>query len=234
MLSSVIHSDTIIVDAALLLCTLYNDSVSLYNKNSLPSGSALICSNTYANLMQTPKKIDISIILQTISRDRSEQCCLSLISCLLIACRTDQRANEDDTSDSSSVEILRALTTQLSPVNMPENILDVSHTVPIHQNQLTIDGVSVVLTNEVDIINDPAIKFFDDMANGDIISPKNAPSTDVQYVDGVESLEQLVFDEETNIANVLFKCVKMCPTVFGETFDKYFIIKFYVQFQDYS
>lgn len=219
MLSSVIHSDTIVVDAALLLCTLYNESVSLYNQNSLPSGIALICSNTYASLMQTPKKIDISMILQTISRHRSEQCCLALISCLLITCRTDQRTIEDDTSDSSSVEILRALTTQLSPVNMPETILDVSQEHHQYQNQLTVDGrpVDIVPTSEAEIINDPAIKFFDDMANGEMISPKNTPSINNQDPDGVELLEQLVFDEETNIANVMFKCVKLCPTVFGKS-----------------
>lgn len=221
MLGLVFHSETIVIDASLLLCSLHNNSVLSYNRDNRVSSGALVCSNTFSIIMSSPKIIDVATVLHTISKHRSEQCCLALISCLLVTCKSEQRGLNDDDSDSSSVEVLRALTTHLSsPVNGP-NAQTVARTQSapqkMHMNTLKVERVISATESE---INDPAIQFFDKMAReaeeevdvgvavGD---DRYAPA---EY-SGIELLDQLIHDEETNIADILLKCVKLCPSVFG-------------------
>lgn len=73
------------------------------------------------------------------------------------------------------------------------------------------------------ILKDPAIRFFDNMANqndnqtnDEIFQTKNDPN-------GTDLQEQLIANEENYIANILFKCLKLCPSSFGIyniTYDK--------------
>lgn len=37
-------------------------------------------------------------------------------------------------------------------------------------------------------------------------------------ITGTDLLEQLISNEENYIANILLKCLKLCPTAFGKTF----------------
>lgn len=58
---------------------------------------------------------------QIISKYRSEQCCMVLISSLLATCKTDLSSSAE--SDTSSVEVLKALTshmTSASPLNLSQ------------------------------------------------------------------------------------------------------------------
>lgn len=207
MLGAIVHSDAII-DGALLLCTLYNDSVTLFNKSTKPSGGASICNNTFAGLMSQPKIIDVGMILQTISRQRSEQCCLTLISCLLITCKSEMSLNDDDDdTETSSVEVLKALTSHLpSPLQKELQKKESSLATTIDsQNQRTL----IVDTD----VNDPTIKFFDNMASGQPLYNQN---NSYNQLEGIELLEQLIYDEENNFANILLKCIKLCPSSFGQ------------------
>lgn len=120
------------IDGALVLCTVHNSSVHATLRNAsggqTDRSAALVCSNTFACLMLPPKKFDLHMILQTISKQRSELCCFALITCLLTTCSADlgdvragagagagaAGAAGDDTSDTSSVEILKALTVHLA------------------------------------------------------------------------------------------------------------------------
>lgn len=117
------HSDASI-DAALVLCTLHNGSV-LASAQQATEGrrrtlsGAQVCSNSFPGLMLAPRKFDLNTVLQTISRHRSELCCLALIACLVAAqCAPEIGAaagnSADDSSDTSSVEILKALTVHLA------------------------------------------------------------------------------------------------------------------------
>lgn len=227
MLGLVFHSDTIVIDASLLLCSLHNNSVLSYNRDTRVSSGALVCSNTFSTIMSSPKIIDIGTILHTISKHRSEQCCLALISCLLITCKNEQRGSNDDDSDSSSVEVLRALTTHLSsPINGSNSQgIARAQSAPqkMHVNTLNVEKVNPGTSDSEN--NDPAIQFFDKMARvgeGDIdeLRTRDEGFVPAEY-SGIELLDQLISDEETNIADILLKCVKMCPSVFGNL---YFIV----------
>lgn len=218
MLSVTQHADIIVLDAALLLCSLYNDCSDLCGKCIQPTPIGLFCSNTYSNIMSTPKKIDVSIILQVISKHRSEQCCLSLISCLLASCKVEQMTVGDDDSESSSVEVLKALTTHLSsPINFNGMMIDEmtrTKSAPT-KSAHSVQTIQTITASDSEL-NDPAIKFFDNMAmQGGISTPTIATNFNNSELDGVELLEQLIFEEETNIANILLKCVKLCPSAFG-------------------
>uniref|UniRef100_A0AAG5CXJ9 Uncharacterized protein n=1 Tax=Anopheles atroparvus TaxID=41427 RepID=A0AAG5CXJ9_ANOAO len=110
------YTSEIVVDGALLLCTLHNESVILAQKTTQARSQtkAQICSNSFPSLMSAPKKIDVGMILQIITKQRAEECCSTLINCLLTTCKGALTVtNEDNVSDTSSVEILRALTTNL-------------------------------------------------------------------------------------------------------------------------
>lgn len=131
MLGNSYESD-IVIDGALLLCSLHNGSVELTKQNLKSISSAQVCSNSFPILLLAPKKIDVGMILQVghsiypikltqhsnltfqkiISKQRSEHCCLTLISCLLQTCKPE--FNSTNESDTSSVEILKALTFHLA------------------------------------------------------------------------------------------------------------------------
>lgn len=214
MLGLVFHSENIVIDASLLLCSLHNNSVLSYNRDNRVSSGALVCSNTFSIIMSSPKIVDIATILHTISKHRSEQCCLALISCLLVTCKSEQRGLNDDDSDSSSVEVLRALTTHLSsPINGP-NVRTHSAPQKMHMNTLKVERVIPASESE---INDPAIQFFDKMAReGESdVGILEDEQLGISEYSGIELLDQLINDEETNIADILLKCVKLCPSVFG-------------------
>lgn len=130
MLGNAYESD-IVIDGALLLCSLHNGSVELTKQNLKSISGAQVCSNSFPILLLAPKKIDVGMILQVrptiqdkrsifsklnipkiISKQRSEHCCLTLISCLLATCKPELNSNNE--SDTSSVEILKALTFHLA------------------------------------------------------------------------------------------------------------------------
>lgn len=64
MLGCSMYLDSI-VDGALALCNLHNESVALTQKNSKTAASgAQVCSNSFPALLLPVKKFDMSMILQ--------------------------------------------------------------------------------------------------------------------------------------------------------------------------
>lgn len=66
--------------------------------------------------------MNIPSIEQKISKYRSEQCCMALISSLLTTCKSEANGSGSD-SDTSSVEVLKTLTshmTSASPLGINE------------------------------------------------------------------------------------------------------------------
>lgn len=63
MLGNSYESD-IVVDGALVLCSLHNGSVEMTKQNSKPVSGAQVCSNSFPILLLAPKIIDVGMILQ--------------------------------------------------------------------------------------------------------------------------------------------------------------------------
>lgn len=260
MLGNSYESD-IVIDGALLLCSLHNGSVELTKQNLKSISGAQVCSNSFPILLLAPKKIDVGMILQVgeicrrnnffflkfiiipkiISKQRSEQCCLALISCLLITCRPELNSNNE--SDTSSVEILKALTFHLasplqkqtsdvSPAGNQITQINRSKSAPlIDTNKLnnSIPAPAVLSDSECNVLacrcchhvvqenifQDPTIKFFDKMAD-ELNNHVNDDSSFQNNDDKEELLDQLIANEENYIANILLKCLKFCPSSFGD------------------
>lgn len=62
---------------------------------------------------------------------------------------------------------------------------------------------------------DPAITFFDKMASGQ--SPQITNNLQILKDDenSIVILERLISNEENYYANILLKCLKLCPSLFG-------------------
>lgn len=96
----------------------------------------------------------------------------------------DATSDGNSDSDTSSIEILKALTT----------------------NSFQIADVT---------LKDPALSFFDKLvANEATLADAsiNAGNVNVDYLD------KLVKCEENYFFNILVKCMRICPTVFGKSF----------------
>ncbi|XP_035900175.1 uncharacterized protein LOC118506736 [Anopheles stephensi] len=244
------YTSEIVVDGALLLCTLHNESVILAQKTTQArtQTNAQICSNSFPPLMSTPKKVDVGTILQIITKQRAEDCCSTLINCLLTTCKGALTvANEENESDTSSVEILRALTTNLQgPPEMGKHIDPIQEEMnvrrkasvnmissgEIHTRGRGTPGRQVVITpivkpeaRELDESehNDPAINFFDEMAAEAVAY--NSINYLVNEPDGMDLLENLIADEEIFVANVIMKVIKYCPSAFERELTKTELIK---------
>lgn len=63
-------------------------------------------------------------------------------------------------------------------------------------------------------LQDPTIDFFDKMVfSNEFVNDRAAPISDQS---GTDLLDQLISNEENYIANVLLKCLKLCPNSFGK------------------
>ncbi|XP_059621135.1 uncharacterized protein LOC132264825 [Phlebotomus argentipes] len=195
------HHTDVILDGALLLCTLHNDTTEQLAQSAKQNEGAAVCSNTFAGLMSQPRKIDMGAILQTLSKRRSEQCCLALIGCLLATCRVEMSVPSAE-SDTSSVEILRALTSHLqSPLGGANSPSRRAATIPPSDSE------------------DPSGKFFDNLAL------EMQQSHAQLEPEGNLLLERLIGDEENFQASILLKCLKLCPSAFDKQSSKEDMVK---------
>lgn len=64
MLSVSLYSTEVLIDGALVLCSLHNGSVELTMKNSKSLSGAQVCSNSFPILLLAPKIFDVGMILQ--------------------------------------------------------------------------------------------------------------------------------------------------------------------------
>ncbi|XP_018334687.1 uncharacterized protein LOC108743606 isoform X2 [Agrilus planipennis] len=104
----------------LRISNMYNECLDIDNKQKL-SEDACICSNMCPYLLYPLKRISVSTLLQILSQNRAETCCHKLIDCLLDVYKSYDATEEDSTSDSSSVEIYKAIANHMSPLQAAEN-----------------------------------------------------------------------------------------------------------------
>lgn len=152
-------------------------------------GSAQICSVSFTSIFLPPSCIDVKYILHVITVHRSEFCCLQLISSLLASCQLDTNGNDSE-SETSSIEILKALTSHMS-----------SGASPLNGN------------NHQSTAQDPTMAFFDRMVSA---RGQNANNIGNDRNVNDDYLEKMVSNEENYFAFVLLKCMQLCPSIFGE------------------
>lgn len=206
-------------------CVGYCKRENRFGRNGrVGAGDAQVCSNSFTTILLPQPRIDIKYILQaccllewtakaflflnfsvfihlqTISKYRSEHCCMALISCLLATCKMDASSTANSESDTSSIEILKALTSHMT-------------------------AAATSSATDKSLINDPAMSFFDRMASVRSSSPPlSSLATTVadeqvppkQDPSNADYLERLVSSEENYYAFILLKCLKICPSVFGK------------------
>lgn len=135
---------------------------------------------------------------QIVCKQRSEQCCLQLITCLIAGYRAEMMAPNQE-SDTSSVEILRTITHNLqSPVN---------GIVPAKTVSMEAKPRMETVSQE----DDPTINFFDNLVN----QLHSQQQQGMNAGDGMELLQRLIHEEENFMANIMIKCIQICPSVFG-------------------
>lgn len=207
-----------IFEAAFHLSSLFNNILILTAEYTRASSGSLVVSNTFPCLLSTHKRMDITSILQLITKYRTESCCASLISCLLANCRADLQY-DDNESDTSSLQIFHALTKELSqseelmqqhPTNEPKEIKSCS---TVHK------PATIVATN----IDDPAIDFFDKMNSEG--TGKRIMRSISENEEESELLLELIRAEEIFIAHIIAKCLKFCPSAFEGEITKSEIMK---------
>lgn len=222
-----------IFEAAFHLSSLFNNILLLTSQYTKLSSGSLVISNTFPTLFANPKRMDITSVLQLITKYRTESCCASLISCLLANCRAELQY-DDNESDTSSLLIFHALTKELSHSEefMQQHSISVANNAveSLAQAKTEIKLCSTAhkpATVEASCIDDPVIDFFDKMtseANG-----KNIDDNFVRNIsednDESELLIELIRAEEIFIAHIIAKCLKFCPSAFEGEITKSEIMK---------
>ena len=111
---------------------------------------------------------------------------LQLITSLLVSCQID--GGSESESDTSSIEVLKALTSHMSSGASPLN-----------------DGTQMCAAQ------DPSMAFFDKMA-----SIQQSAVDNLKNDGNIDHLEKMVSTEENYFAFILLKCLQLCPSIFGE------------------
>lgn len=176
------------VDDALILVTSHNKCVE-YTASFNFGGVAQICCGSNTSIFLPPTRIDVKDILQSITVRRSEHCCLQLISSLLASCQIETTCESE--SDTSSVEVLKALTSHMSTGASPLNKDDRQHAAD----------------------QDPTMAFFDKMATISTLTAENNVKNDNTNID---HLEKMISTEENYFAFILLKCLRLCPSIFSK------------------
>ncbi|CAO1395618.1 unnamed protein product [Diamesa serratosioi] len=222
-----------VFEAAFSLCSLLNNIVMLTMQNTKNASGSLVISNTFPPLLSNPKRMDIIMILQMMTRYRTESCCDSLISCLLATCRADM--TDENESDTSSLQIYLAITSQLLSEEVSAKqklcLMQQQYCENKQQNQTVVPKKTPTLVNiksfekpktmndasdDPAVFCDPAINFFDNMA-------KELNKKDIlirnESEDG-ELLNDLIQVEDIFIAHMIAKCLKLCPSAFENEITK--------------
>jgi hypothetical protein len=227
-----------IFEAAFHLCSLYNNVAVLTAENMRISSGSMIISNTHSSLLSNPKRMEISSILQLVTKYRTESCCGNLISCLLANSRADLQYDDDD-SDTSSLLVFHALTKELSQTeefNMqPEQQLQ--HNPKREDKQQAFNESKEIklcsiapkpATMPASHIDDPALNFFDNLTaagNGKNVNGNDAETHVNETTEQGELLIELIRAEEIFIAHIIVKSLKFCPSAFEGEITKSEIMK---------
>lgn len=203
-------------EKALNLVSLFNDVLIVTSNYMRASSGTQICSNTFTNVVAHPKPLDISTILQLVTRYKTESCCASLISCLLANCRAEMMQLEDNESDTSSLLVYQALTIDLPYVD----------DLRLKNSDLKCCIKQKPETMPASNIDDPAIDFFNQMsaASVDRYRHRNENTTELyqkqqqhnKTSEENEILMELIRTEEIFIAQIIAKSLKLCPSAFTD------------------
>lgn len=153
-------------------------------------GPARILSVSYTTIFLPPSRIDVKDVLQSITIRRSEHCCLQLISSLLMSCQVDNGSESE--SETSSIEVLKALTSHMSSGASPLN----------------------GKVCEISAAQDPSMAFFDKMVSNPHL--KNDSGESLPNDANIDHLEKMISTEENYYAFILLKCLQLCPSIFGK------------------
>lgn len=185
MLQAALHQDGFI-DDALIMVTAHNKCIPFTKKFNF-GGPAQILSVSYTKIFLPPSRIDVKDILQSITVRRSEHCCLQLISSLLVTCQIDNGSESE--SETSSIEVLKALTSHMSSGASPLNGGDF----------------------QLSASQDPSMAFFDKM-----VSIPKSTVENLKNDGNIDHLEKMISIEENYFAFILLKCLQLCPSIFGK------------------
>lgn len=212
-----------IFEAAFHLSSLFNNILVLTTQYTKASSGSLVVSNTFPCLLSNPKKMDITSILQLITKYRTESCCASLISCLLANCRAELQY-DDNESDTSSLQIFHALTKELSESEefMQHSVVNDSKEIKACPSNPPKPATIVATEHD-----DPAIDFFNNLTNEG--NGRNLDDNFIQNIsednDESELLIELIRAEEIFIAHIIAKCLKFCPSAFEGEINKSEVMK---------
>ncbi|XP_044726874.1 coiled-coil domain-containing protein 142 [Chrysoperla carnea] len=156
----------IITETLFLMSQSFNDLLSLDAKYNL-SKKALFSKNNCPPLMYPMRKLSITRILQILAQSRAELCCHRLIDSLLENYKPADGGggvtnNGDDNSDSSSIEIYRALTRHMTPpienlttesVNPQSKPDDNVSTASFISNEENLQAVEILINTEQKLVN---------------------------------------------------------------------------------
>lgn len=138
--------------------------------------------------------------------------------------------NEDNESDSSSIEVYKALTSQL--YGPEDEARDQQLQLQMEQQQLQLqkEKEAQKKSQEIvikpiekppvmtEVVDDPAIDFFDNMAIENAFT-KNEVFMRNESEES-ELLDELIRSEDIFIASIIAKCLKLCPTSFEHEITK--------------
>lgn len=201
-----------IFEAAFHLSSLFNNILLLTAQYTKMSSGSLVISNTFPSLLSHPKRMDITSILQLVTKYRTESCCASLISCLLANCRADLQY-DDNESDTSSLQIFHALTKELSNSEELMHHSNVNDPKEIKLRSTSLKPATIIASST----DDPVIDFFDKLTiegNEKIVDDQFVRSISNDKNDESELLIELIRAEEIFIAHIIAKCLKFCPSAF--------------------
>lgn len=222
-----------IFEAAFHLCSLYNNIVILTTEHTKSSSGSLMVSNTYSALLSSPKRMDVTCILQLVTKCRIEACCSNLISCLLANSRADLQYDDDD-SDTSSLLVFHALTRELSQSEefmhqqqqQQQKASSKSQSMGNESKEMKLLKPATIPLSKND---DPALNFFDNLTGGngkgyDDNFESHMTSSSL-HMEHSELLIELIRAEEIFMAHIIVKCLKFCPSAFDGEINKSEIIK---------
>ncbi|KAG5685028.1 hypothetical protein PVAND_014231 [Polypedilum vanderplanki] len=218
-----------VFEAAFQMCSLLNTAVILTLQNTKSASGTLVISNTFPPLLSNPRVMHIHSLLQMVTRYRTEQCCESLISCLLATCKAEM--NDETESDDSSLEIYLALTEQLTEADIAKQKLRLLQEKQAMQNQKqqmaimprpqqkSIRVRPIIKPSTItDISEDaePTLNYFDNLVK----ESQHKEAFIRTESDDTELLHDLIRVEEIFLATMIAKCLKLCPSAFENEITK--------------
>jgi hypothetical protein len=129
--------------------------------------------------------------------------------------------NEDNESETSSIEVYRALTSQFAEEQEQERLkhekIQAAKPPPKEVKVTPIEKPPLLTDPDHPIMAEPAIDFFDNMAQEEISKRESLIKNDSEES---ELLDELIRSEDIFFAQIIAKCLKLCPSAFENEITK--------------